>query len=138
MLSTRLVANRIRNIFQISVKSFVILLFHLIKYVYPFLDSCLPFKLGVRSASSVFFLFPLMFTCLYLFSFPSFFCSHSIARLRKPLLGIDEKGSNNRSMIENQATKRQKIDGGFLQKVHRNNLSVTLLSDFSLCVFLWS
>ncbi|RVW46111.1 Protein TPX2 [Vitis vinifera] len=36
--------------------------------------------------------------------------------LRKPLLGIDEKGSNNRSMIENQATKRQKIEGGFLHK----------------------
>ncbi|CBI24499.3 unnamed protein product, partial [Vitis vinifera] len=38
-------------------------------------------------------------------------------QLRKPLLGIDEKGSNNRSMIENQATKRQKIEGGFLHKV---------------------
>ncbi|KAJ9679135.1 hypothetical protein PVL29_021152 [Vitis rotundifolia] len=46
-----------------------------------------------------------------------FHSSEFMRRLRKPLLGIDEKGSNNRSMIENQATKRQKIEGGFLHKV---------------------
>ncbi|RVX08230.1 Protein TPX2 [Vitis vinifera] len=45
-----------------------------------------------------------------------FHSSEFMRRLRKPLLGIDEKGSNNRSMIENQATKRQKIEGGFLHK----------------------
>lgn len=81
--------------------------------VYPYSE-----ELGHLLLSSLCSLF--LFICLCLFSFPSFYCSYSIARLRKPLLGVDEKGSNNRSMIENQATKRQKIEGGFLQKVQKS------------------
>jgi len=39
-------------------------------------------------------------------------------RFQKKLENIDEKGSGSFPVIDNQATKRQKLEAGYLQKVH--------------------